>query len=192
MISPFVGQISIFAFNFVPLQHAFCHGQLIPISQNTPLFSLLGTTFGGDGRTTFAVPNLQGRVPIGVGQGQGLSPYFLGQESGSEKVTVTAATLPQHSHTFDPASLKGTLQCRNEAGNQQGPAGNVPAVESTGVTAAFTDAAPLAASMASDAVTLTGGLTLTPSGGGLPHNNMQPYLTLNYCIALQGVFPARP
>jgi microcystin-dependent protein len=188
---PFVGQIFMFGFNFAPRNHAFCRGQLMPIAQNTALFSLLGTTFGGDGKTTYALPNLQGRAPVGVGQGAGLSAYHLGQEAGAESVTLLPAQMPSHSHAFDANNVKGTLRCRDERGNQRGPAGNVLARESTGVTAPFAGGT-LGAAMAPAAVALTGAPALVAAGGNQPHNNMQPYLVLNYCIALTGVFPARP
>jgi len=188
---PFVGQIFMFGFNFAPNGHAFCHGQILPIAQNTALFSLLGTTYGGDGKSTFALPNLQGRVPVGVGQGAGLSPYDLGQETGTETVAVSPAQMPSHAHAFDASNMKGTLRCRDERGNQRGPAGNVLARESSGVTAPFAGGT-LPAAMAPAAVALTGAPALVAAGGNQPHNNMQPYLVLNYCIALTGVFPARP
>jgi microcystin-dependent protein len=187
---PFVGQIFMFGFNFAPRNHAFCHGQLLPIAQNTALFSLLGTTFGGDGRTTFALPNLTGRAPVGVGQGAGLSAYDLGQETGAETVSLVPAQLPSHAHAFDASNMKGTLRCRDERGNQRSPASNVLARESSGVTAPFAGGT-LAAAMAPAAVGLTGAPGLAAAGGNQPHNNMQPYLVLNYCIALAGVFPAR-
>ena len=191
MNAPFVGQIFMFGFNFPPKGHAFCRGQIMPIAQNTALFSLLGTTFGGDGQTTYALPNLQGRAPVGVGQGAGLSAYDLGQETGSGTVTLLPPQMPSHAHAFDANNMKGTLRCRDERGNQRSPAGNVLARESSGVTAPFAGGT-LAASMAPAAVGLTGAPALMAAGGGQPHNNMQPYLVLNYCIALSGVFPARP
>jgi microcystin-dependent protein len=188
---PFLGQIFVFPFNFAPAGHAFCRGQLLPIAQHTALFSLLGTTYGGDGNTNFALPNLQGRAPVGVGQGAGLSAYDLGQETGTETVTLLPAQMPSHAHAFDATNMKGTLRCRDERGNQRSPAGNVLARESSGVTAPFAGGT-LPAAMAPAAVGLTGAPTLVAAGGNQPHNNMQPYLVLNYCIALTGVFPARP
>jgi microcystin-dependent protein len=191
VIDPFLGQIFMFGFNYAPAGHAFCRGQLLPIAQNTALFSLLGTTFGGDGRTTFALPNLQGCAPVGVGQGPGLSQYELGQETGAETVTLSPAQMPSHAHAFDASNMKGTLRCRDERGNQRSPAGNVLARESSGVTAPF-GGGTLAAAMAPAAVSLTGAPALVAAGGDQPHNNMQPYLVLNFCIALTGVFPTRP
>jgi microcystin-dependent protein len=191
MSSPFLGEIKIFGFNFPPRNWAFCNGQLISIQQNTALFSLLGTFYGGNGVTTYALPNLQGRAPVGVGQGAGLSAYDLGQETGSGTATLLPAQMPSHTHAFDANNLKGTLRCRDERGNQRSPAGHVLARESSGVTAPFAGGT-LAASMAPAAVALTGAPALMAAGGSQPHNNMQPYLALNYCIALSGVFPARP
>ena len=129
MADPFLGQISIFSFAFAPKGWAFCNGQILSIAQNTALFSLLGTTFGGNGQTTFALPNLQGRGPVGVGQGAGLSPYDLGQETGTETVALSPAQMPSHAHAFDASNMKGTLRCRDERGNQRSPAGNVLARE---------------------------------------------------------------
>jgi microcystin-dependent protein len=174
MADPFVAEIRIFPFNFPPKGWAFCDGQLLPLSQNTALFSLLGTFYGGDGKSTFALPDLQGSVPMHQGQGQGLSQRFLGEQSGSESVTLLVSEMPFHTHTLQafatPADLKepqdGAVLTRNQNGAIYNPA-----------------VAPLV-TMAPQA--------LTPAGGSLPHNNMMPYLTLNFCIAMQGVFPARP
>lgn len=173
-MDPFVAEIRIFPFNFPPKGWAFCDGQLLPLSQNTALFSLLGTFYGGDGKSTFALPNLQGSAPMHQGQGQGLSQRFLGEQGGSENVTLLVSEMPFHTHTlqasFTPGDLKepqdGAVLTRNQNGAIYNPA-----------------AAPLV-TMAPQ--------TLTPAGGSLPHNNMMPYLTLNFCIAMQGVFPARP
>jgi len=174
MADPFVAEIRIFPFNFAPKGWAFCNGQLLPISQNTALFSLLGTTYGGDGKSTFALPDLQGSAPLHPGQGQGLSLYDLGQTGGSETVTLLVSEMPFHTHTLQafatPADLKepqaGTVLTRNQNG----------AIYNTTISN-FVQMAPQA---------------LSPAGGSLPHNNMMQYLTLNFCIALQGVFPARP
>ena len=173
MSSPFVAEIRIFPFNFPPTGWAFCNGQLMPISQNTALFSLLGTFYGGDGKSTFALPNLQSNAPIMWGQGQGLSEYFLGQMSGSESVTLLESEIPSHSHT-----LRGLAA----VGNRTTPVGNSIA-RVTGATPYFPPAGAPLVQMNFQA--------LTPAGGSLPHNNMMPYLALNFCIALQGVFPPR-
>jgi microcystin-dependent protein len=173
MADPFVAEIRIFPFQFAPKGWAFCDGQILPISQNTALFSLLGTTYGGNGQSTFALPNLEGSAPMHPGQGQGLSLRDLGEQSGVESVTLLVSEIPFHPHTMQafatPADLKepqaGAVLTRNQNG----------AIYNTTITN-FVQMAPQA---------------LTPAGGSLPHNNMQPYLTLSFCIALQGVFPPR-
>jgi|CXWL01.1.fsa_nt_gi microcystin-dependent protein len=173
MADPFVAEIRIFPFNFAPTGWAFCHGQLMPVSQNTALFSLLGTTYGGDGKSTFALPDLQGRVPMHPGQGPGLSLHDLGEANGAEFVTLLESEIPAHAHTLrassDDGDLKAPTANRSLARSIGGfayAAGNSPPVQMAGNTHA-------------------------PTGGDLPHNNMQPHLTFNFCIALQGVFPAR-
>ena len=168
MATPFLGSILIVGFNFAPRGFAFCNGQLLPISQNTALFSLLGTTYGGNGQTTFALPDLQGRVPIHPGQGAGLSNYFQGQVGGEESHTLLQNELPAHSHT-----ARGTTSDPT----QSNPTDGLPAVTSTYANA-MADA-PMNTNM------------ITPTGGGQPHNNIQPYLALNFVIALQGIFPSR-
>ncbi|WP_025587038.1 phage tail protein [Sphingomonas sp. UNC305MFCol5.2] len=174
MADPFVAEIRVFPFNFPPTGWAFCNGQLLPISQNTALFSLLGTTYGGDGKSTFALPDLEGSVPMHPGQGPGLSLYDLGQTGGSENVTLLQSEIPGHNHSLMTAS--------GDPAESNDPTNNVLGrsnlfVYSTTLTPLVQMAAPQA---------------LGPAGGGLPHNNMMPYLTLSFCIALQGVFPARP
>ncbi len=164
--SPFVAEIALFPFNFAPKGWAWCNGQLLPISQNTALFSLLGTYYGGDGKSTFALPNLNGRTPVGQGQGQGLSGYWIGQEGGVDQVTLLPTEMPAHGHT---------LAASTDNAVSPSPAAAVPA---TGESALFHSSASTTAPLAS-------------TGGGQPHNNMQPYLTLHYAIALQGVFPPR-
>ena len=169
MSDQFVAEIRIFPFNFPPTGWAFCDGQLMPISQNTALFSLLGTVYGGDGKSTFALPDLQGSVPMQPGQGQGLSLRDLGEMSGVETITLLQSEIPIHSH--------GLNADNNDPNNIQ------PANRFVGRSQVFAPAASLG-NMAFQ--------TLSLAGGGLPHNNMQPYLTLNFCIALQGIFPQRP
>jgi microcystin-dependent protein len=171
----FVAEIRIFSFNFPPTGWAACNGQLMPISQNTALFALLGTTYGGDGKSTFALPDMQDRVPMQPGQGQGLSLRDLGEASGSETVTLLESEMPAHTHlaqvdNLDPSDLSAPDPSRVLA-------------QSSGV-AAYQPAASNLGAMAPEA--------LSPAGGSLPHNNMQPYLALNFCIALQGIFPQRP
>ena len=177
-MNPFVGQITLFPFNFPPKGWAFCQGQLLPISQNTALFSLLGTMFGGDGKTNFALPDLRGRVPVGQGQGPGLSNYAVGSVQGAETVTLLASQSPPHSHPFPAFAVPATTNA---------PSGALPAQgHSTGRGApAVNTYAPL-----QTAVPLASG-QVGPAGNGRPHNNLQPYLTLNWCIALQGIYPPR-
>jgi microcystin-dependent protein len=178
MSDPFVAEIRLFASNFAPTGWAFCHGQLLPISQNTALFSLLGTFYGGDGKSTFALPDLQGRAAMHQGQGQGLSQRFLGEEGGSETVALLQSEIPNHSHT-----LRGT----DTPASYNVPTGGRVLAASLGGQAY---AAPVGGGTAPSPAQASFGM-LGVVGGDLPHNNMQPYLTLNYCIALQGIFPAR-
>ena len=177
MSDQFVAEIRIFPFNFAPTGWAFCDGQLMPISQNTALFSLLGTTYGGDGKSTFALPDMQGNAPMQPGQGQGLSLRDLGELSGVESVTLLQSEMPAHAHAVGRALA--------DQGNSITPVNSVWAQTAAGRGAAalYKDGAP-------NAPVFNQSLTFT--GGGLPHNNMQPYLTLNFCIALQGIFPQRP
>ena len=180
MADPFVAEIRIFGFNFAPKGWAFCNGQLLPLSQNTALFSLLGTTYGGNGVSNFALPNLQGRAPMQPGQGSGLSLHDLGETSGSETVTLLESEMPAHTHA---------MMARGAPGTTTDPQGAAPANMSWTAGAAFgavrgySDQVPANTPMSN---------TLANIGGNQPHNNMQPYLTLNFCIALQGVFPPRP
>jgi microcystin-dependent protein len=175
MSDPFVAEIRIFPFNFAPKGWAFCNGQLLPISQNTALFSLLGTTYGGNGQTTFALPDLQGSVPLHPGQGPGLSLYDLGQVGGVETVTLLPSEMPAHAHTLS-AHAADVADVFNPGTTV------VPASAEGGFSYNQTANANLTP-FAFQALSL--------AGGDLPHNNMMPYLTLNFCIALQGVFPPR-
>jgi microcystin-dependent protein len=169
MSEPFLGEIRIFPYNFAPRGWAFCQGQILSIAQNTALFSLLGTTYGGNGQTTFALPDLRGRVAVSSGQGPGLSSYSLGEETGVESVTLISTEMPAHNHLVNAANSDAT---------DSAPVGNVPAViPSGGYTA--TPTGQMLAGMVS------------PSGGNQPHTNIQPVLVLNFCIALQGIFPSR-
>lgn len=174
MADPFVAEIRIFPFNFAPKGWAWCDGQLMPLSQNTALFSLLGTTYGGDGKSTFALPDLEGRAPMHPGQGPGLSLHDLGETGGSETVTLLESEIPAHSHA---------LMATTQAANQATPIGNSLA-KTTGTFSPYLPpaGAPLA-NMSPNA--------LPPAGGDQPHNNLMPYLTFYFCIALQGVFPPR-
>lgn len=173
MADQFVAEIRIFPFNFPPTGWAFCNGQLLPISQNTALFSLLGTFYGGDGKSTFALPDLQGSAPMHQGQGQGLSDRVIGEQSGSEFVTLLQSEIPAHTHGLN--AVGGIADAK-------GPTGNSFAVSQNGNV--FTAGAGL------QQVTMSPS-TFYPAGGSLPHNNMMPYLTVNFCIAMQGIFPPR-
>jgi microcystin-dependent protein len=173
MANPFVAEIRIFPFNFAPKGWALCNGQLMPISQNTALFSLLGTTYGGDGKSNFALPNLQGSAPMHPGQGPGLSLHYLGEASGSDTITLLQSEMPAHSHTVG-ASGQNALQ------SVPGPSSVL--ARSNGAFAYVPGSNPIV-NMNSAAI--------VPIGGNQPHNNLQPYLTINFCIALQGVFPPR-
>ena len=175
MADPFVAEIRMFGFNFAPTGWATCDGQLLPLSQNTALFSLLGTTYGGDGKSNFALPDLQGNAPMHPGQGQGLSLYDLGQIGGSEFVTLLESEMPIHAH-----SISASTNAADEEGSKA-PAGGIPGAQQGSNQMYTAMANPVA--FANEA--------LAPAGGSLPHNNMMPYLTLNFCIALQGVFPPR-
>ncbi|MCG7624389.1 phage tail protein [Epibacterium sp. Ofav1-8] len=174
MSEPFIAEIRIFAGNFAPRSWAFCNGQLLPIAQNTALFSLIGTTYGGDGRSTTALPNLQGRAPMHPGRGPGLTSRRLGQRGGSEQVTLTEAQLPNHTHT----AMASTEFADTSAPSSSTTLGN------TGFDTLYqTDTDSNHVDLAYEA--------MPEAGGGQSHNNMQPYLTLNFIIALQGLYPSR-
>jgi microcystin-dependent protein len=175
MSEPFVAEIRIFAGNFAPRSWAFCNGQLLPISQNTALFSLIGTTYGGDGRTTTALPNMQGRAPMGPGRGPGLTSRRLGQRGGVETVTLTEAQMPNHTHTLGGSTEEA------EFDGSPNPTNNLPGIVEGGKE-------PYAVS--ANLTSLSEG-ALPSSGGSQAHNNLQPYLAINYIIALQGLYPSR-
>jgi microcystin-dependent protein len=183
MSSPFVAEIRIFGFNFAPKGWAFCRGQLLPLSQNTALFSLLGTMYGGDGKSTFALPDLQGMAPLQQGQGPGLTQYIQGEETGTPTVSLLPTQLAQHNHGF-AVSTSTASTVTTAANNQlaQGLAGNKQ----------NSYVAHIYSPNAGSATTALAATTVAVSGGGAAHNNMMPYLALNFCIALQGIFPARP
>jgi microcystin-dependent protein len=172
MPEPFLAEVRLFAGNFAPLGWAFCNGQILSISQNTALFSLLGTTYGGNGQTTFALPDFRGRVPIHPGQGPGLSLRDLGEVEGSETVTLLTTEIPSHTHTMSGSTANGTADAPGGKVLARSPA----AVNQYGPTADTSLAAQAVAS----------------SGGGQPHNNMAPCLGLSYIIALAGIYPSRP
>lgn len=176
MSSPYLGEVRIFAGNFAPYGWAYCQGQLMSISQNTALFSLLGTTYGGDGQSTFALPDLRGRAPIHFGQGPGLSLFVQGQVGGTESVTLTSSQMPQHNHalpvstnpveTTVPGTSVALGQLTSGALYTQPPSSGNPDVN-------------------------LGASSISLAGGSQPHSNLQPYLVLNYIIAVAGIFPAR-
>ena len=174
MSDQFVAEIRIFPFNFAPVGWAFCDGQLMPISQNTALFSLLGTFYGGDGKSTFALPDMQGNAPISQGQGPGLNDRFLGESGGETFVTLLTSEMPAHNHGFQGFSAAGGLSA---------PTNNVFGAVAFGRPAAYAPSGPANVQMSPSA--------LAPAGGGLPHNNMPPYLCISFIIALQGIFPFR-
>lgn len=175
-----IGEVRMFAGTFAPKNWSFCQGQIIAIASNTALFSILGTTYGGNGTTTFGLPDMQGRVCIGQGTGPGLSPYSLGQKSGTETVTLTLSQMPAHNHqvfgTLSPFVMSGTPDETN-------PNGEYPAVSGAGDVYSST----AGSSMGPSPLTTT----IANAGGGQPHENMQPYLGMNYVICMYGIFPSR-
>ncbi len=171
MSEPFVGEIRMFGFSFAPQGWALCNGQLLPINQNQALFSLLGTTYGGDGRTTFALPDMQSRVPVCQGQGPGLSSYTAGQASGAETVTLAATQMPGHTHPVKASS---------SAADSDQPEGRALARSASHIYTAKPDTS-----------TVMNADMLGDAGSGQPHDNIQPYLAVNFCIALIGIFPSR-
>jgi microcystin-dependent protein len=175
MSEPFLGQIQMFGFTFNPRGWANCDGQLLQIAQNQALFSLYGTTYGGDGRTTFGLPDLRGRAPIHVGQGTGLPAYTQGQKSGSPTVTLNDTEIPSHTHTF-------AVPCNTDDGSSDEPQNQFPAKAAGGETIYAAAATPNA---------VMGAGTTGANGGGRDHNNMQPYLVIRFCCALQGLYPSR-
>jgi len=175
MADPFVAEIRIFPFNFAPKGWAFCNGQILPISQNTALFSLLGTTYGGDGKSTFALPDMEGNAPMHPGQGPGLSLHDLGEIGGSETVTLLTSEMPIHVHNI--------MALNSDFGNLNAPSPLRSLARSGNATAYQTNSGSGITQMSPNALSI--------SGSSFPHNNMQPYLTLSFCIALQGVFPPR-
>ncbi|GAA5120274.1 phage tail protein [Luteolibacter yonseiensis] len=174
MATPFIAQIATFGFNFAPRGWAQCNGQTLPIAQNTALFSILGTTYGGNGTTTFMLPNLQGRAPMHPGAGGGLTSRTLGQVLGTENQTLSVPEMPAHNH----GGVVAPMSASPAAGGSSSPSGMVPAVTPR----------PLYADTGNGSL---GAPSISSVGGGQPHLNMQPYLCVNFCIALQGIFPSR-
>lgn len=170
-MDPFIAEIRIFAGNFAPNGWAFCNGQLLPISQNPALFSILGTIYGGDGKSVFALPNLQGVAPMQCGQGPGLSNYDIGETGGETSVTLIESQIPVHTHP---------VRANSNSGDQTSPQNNDWAASSNPMYSASAGSSPAMNPAA-----------FSPAGGNQPHNNMPPYLVLNFIIAMQGVFPPR-
>jgi microcystin-dependent protein len=179
MIQPFLGQIQLFPYNFAPVGWALCQGQILSIAQNTALFALLGTNYGGNGISTFALPNLSAAVARGTGTGAGLTPVVAGETGGEASVTLTFATMPTHTHAL--AAVTTDAIATTAAGNLLGAVAHASGRSSLKGDI-YTASAP--------ATSLTPA-SVGSAGGGQPHTNLQPYLGLNYCIALQGIFPAR-
>jgi microcystin-dependent protein len=171
-IEPFLGELMLTGYNFCPTGFARAEGQLLPIAQNQALFALLGTQFGGNGATTFALPDLRGRVPMGVGQGPGLSDRYVGEQGGAEQVTLTTPQMPVHTHA---------ARASTQAPNTTSPSDALPARKAR--TLLYRGGSPADATMAADAI--------GPSGGSEPHPNLPPYLAMTWCIALQGIFPSQ-
>jgi microcystin-dependent protein len=172
MADPFIGEIRMFAGNFAPLGWAFCEGQVLPISENDALFTLIGTTYGGDGQETFALPDLRGRLPIHQGQGPGLATYVMGEAAGVEEVTLTGSQTPIHTHP---------LVAANDTATTTNPGGQVMARFSQANIDPYLEATPGNVNLAATAI--------GPVGGSQPHTNFQPYLCINYIISLFGIFP---
>jgi microcystin-dependent protein len=171
-MDPFLGEIRLFGFNFAPTGWALCQGQLMAISSNAALFSLLGTTFGGDGVRTFGLPDLRGRLPLGQGQGPGLTPRTMGEIAGEENHTLITQEMPAHSHSVSA----------NETSDTTDPKNSFPSNDSRNALNIY--------ATTTDRTLMNPGM-IGITGGNLPHNNMQPYLCINYCIALNGIFPSR-
>ena len=188
-MEPFIGTIMAWGFSFAPRGWAFCDGQLLPIAQNTALFSLIGTTYGGDGRSTFGLPDLRGRVAIHKGQGPGLSDVDMGEIRGTEIVTLATPQIPAHNHAASISDVTGTIRCNSGTGNTDSPVGNsICKSERTNIYSTNAPDQP----MANGSVVLNGGnVTVGNTGGTQPHLNIQPSLVMNYCIALVGIFPSR-
>ena len=202
MSEPFIGQIMLVPYNFAPRGWAFCNGQLLPIAQNTALFSLLGTTYGGNGQTTFALPDLRGRVPISSGQGPGLGNYDLGQVGGSESVTLTTSQMPAHTHqlpahTHQAQAHTHQVTALTDSASTGIPTNNLPASASRGTnyyappSANTTTMAPTMIQSGGALDTASAQPVIQAAGSSQPFDNSMPFLTLNYCIALEGIFPSR-
>lgn len=192
MSQPFLGEIRMVGFTFAPRGWAFCHGQILSIAQNTALFSLLGTTYGGNGTTTFALPNLGGRIPVGEGQSPGTSTHILGQMAGTENVTLTTAQMPAHDHSLAISGESINLAQQASSGNgtiaEPGPTA-VPAKVASGLNALDAYSTDADTTLHPVTGTITGNTQL--NGSSLPFDVMQPYTVINFVIALEGLFPSR-
>lgn len=177
MSEPFIGEIRTFGFSFAPIGWALCNGQLLSIQQNTPLFAIIGTIYGGDGQSTFAVPNLQGRSPMHWGSNAGVVT-IIGEPQGTSAITLTAMQMPVHMHTISAANVPTGASAERSAG----PKTNSFLAQTTGATAYVSG---------KTADTPFNAAAMSSAGSSLPHENMQPYLTINFCIALEGIFPTR-
>lgn len=177
MSDPFTGQVQIFGFDFAPINWAQCAGQIMPIAQNTALFSLLGTNFGGDGKVTYALPNFQGSAACAVGQGRGLTERVLGEAFGSETVTLQSSEMPSHRHAFNVFN-------QGDATKRHAAPSSGDALSAPGTITPFVSGATVSGNFPVSMI--------APAGGGQPHPNQQPYLALNFCIALNGIYPQRP
>jgi microcystin-dependent protein len=177
MSQPFIGEIRMFGGNFAPANWAFCNGQLQSIANNNALFALIGTTYGGDGVNTFALPNLQGRLPVHMGQGPNLSPYVIGQAAGTETVALTTTTMPSHQHNVVATTTTATSNLPSGALFASTP------VPTPGASAAYTTGSPVLGTLQTT--------TVQTAGSGTPHNNVMPFLCINFIISLFGIFPSR-
>jgi microcystin-dependent protein len=182
---PFIGEIKIFGFYFAPKYYALCYGQTVAIASNTALFSLIGTTYGGNGQTTFALPDLQGRMAVGQGTGAGLPSFTLGEKIGAVSATMTTANMPAHSHTLNAVNIR--LRSNSNNGGENTPDGGFPGINNAqGIYAGLPGNNEF---MAPGSVTIGGSTDMT--GSGMPFSTTNPYLVMNYCIATQGIFPSR-
>lgn len=189
-MDPFIGQIVMFAGNFAPRGWAFCQGQILAIQQNVALFSILGTTYGGNGQSTFQLPNLSSRVPVGTGQGPGLEPFVLGQVGGTHNTTLTSSNMPIHTH---PATVtpNGSIMASTSAGTLQAPITGSLLAQSNQRDSQYIDSASAGTTVPLGGNAPAPTVTIGQAGGSIPFSIMQPYLAMNFIIALEGVFPSR-